>query len=254
MTLTELKKRLDKLSPTGIRFVARMVESLSSPPQAQVKEPGTWLTPEWIEYFGLALSVHHGTTTEPLAQKAFETVFQNACESVGWKVDKPESETWRFLDLVLQRNNGAEHKLSLKSTAQKRLSAKTVHISKLTEAAWVQDMRTARDRREQTVNLFQQYVDAVDSIMMLRAFRRPKQRQTTPSKYQLIEIPTETFRSLFKSPLHAFNADGPTIDCSYGGFDMAARVSLDRSDAKITIKAIQIAACTEHVTWEIEQR
>lgn len=252
MTLSQLKQRLDNLSPTGIRFVARMVESLSSPPHAQVKAPATWLTPEWIEYFGLALSVHHGTTTEPLAQKAFETVFQNACESVGWKVDKPESETWRFLDLVLKRPGRAEQNLSLKSTAQKRLSPKTVHISKLTEAAWVQDMRTARDRQEQTFNLFEQYVDAVDSIMMLRAFRRPEQPQATPSKYQLIEIPTEIFRSLFNAPLNAFNADGPTIDCSYGGFDVAARVSLDRSDAKITIKSIQIAACTEHVTWEIE--
>ena len=231
-----------------------MVESLASPPQARVKEQGTWLTPEWIEYFGLALSVHHGTTTDPLAQKGFETVFQNACESVKWEVDKPASETWRFLDLILKRPRHTEQKLSLKSTAQKRLSRHTVHISKLTEAAWIQDMRTARDRRKQTLTLFQQYVNAVDSIMMLRAFRRPDQPQAIPSRYQLIEIPTDIFRSLFNVPTQAFSADGPTIDCSYGDFDVVARVSLDRSDAKITVKAIQIAACTEHVVWEIENR
>ncbi len=254
MTLSELKKRLDKLSPTGIRFVAQMVESLSSPPQARVQEPATWLTPEWIEYFGLALSVHHGTTTEPLAQKGFETVFQNACESVRWEIEKPASETWRFLDLILKRQHCAEQKLSLKSTAQKRLSPHTVHISKLTEAAWIQDMRTARDRRSQTLNLFRQYVHAVDSIMILRAFRRPDQPQGIPSRYQLIEIPTDIFRSLFDAPLRAFSADGPTIDCSYGGFHVAARVSLDRSDAKITVKAIRIAACTEHVIWDIEKQ
>ena len=253
MTRSQLKKRLDKLSPTGIRFVARMVESLSSPPRARVKEPATWLTPDWIEYFGLALSVHHGTTTDPLAQKGFETVFQNACESVGWVVEKPASETWRFLDLILKREHCEEQKLSLKSTAQKRLSPRTVHISKLTEAAWIQDMRTARDRRTHTLDLFRQYVDAVDSIMMLRAFRRPEEPQAVPSKYQLIEIPTAIFRSLFDTPMQAFSADGPTIDCSYGDFDVAARVSLDRSDAKITVKAIRIAACTEHVIWEIER-
>ena len=45
----------------------------------------TWLTavPEWVEYFGLALSVRHGTTTELLAQKGFEAVFRNTCEAVG---------------------------------------------------------------------------------------------------------------------------------------------------------------------------
>lgn len=51
MTLAELKERLESLSPTAIRFVARMVDSLSSPPTAQLSASETWLTavPEWIE-------------------------------------------------------------------------------------------------------------------------------------------------------------------------------------------------------------
>ena len=69
--------------------------------------------------------------------------------------------------------------------------------------------------------------------------------------YQLVEIPSGIFRSLSDAPLQAFNADGPTVDCSYAGLDVAARVSLDRSDSKITIKQIQLTACTEHVTWEM---
>ena len=101
MTLAQLKRRLDQLSPAGIRFVARIVDSLSAPPRAQVNERETWLTPEWIEYFSLALSMHHGMTTEPLAQKGFETVFRNACESVDWKTVNADSETTRFLDLTV---------------------------------------------------------------------------------------------------------------------------------------------------------
>ena len=180
MTLEELKERLNSLSPTGIRFVAKMVESLSKPPHARVIQQETWLTQEWIEYFGLALSVHHGTTTEPLAQKGFETVFRSACESVGWMVGKPGAETRRFLDLEIRRDSFPEQKLSLKSTAAQRLSHTTAHISKLTEAAWVQDMRTARERRERTLALFKEYMQAVDSIMMLRAFR---EGQSIPSMY-----------------------------------------------------------------------
>ena len=248
MTLAELKERLDALSPTGIRFVARMVESLSSPPHAKVNKQKTWLPADWIEYFGLALSVHHGTTTQPLEQKGFETVFRNACESVGWKVQKPVSETQRFLDLRVKRGGFSELKLSLKSTAAQRLSRTSVHISKLTEAAWIQDMRTAKQRRERTLALFREYMNAVDSIMLLRAFRK---EQAIPSEYQLIEIPSGMFRSLQKAPLASFNADGPTINCSYGEHDVAARVSLDRSDAKITVKQIKLAACIVHVEWEI---
>ena len=221
MTLAKLKERLDTLSPTGIRFVARMVESLSAPPQARVNEQKTWLPGDWIEYFGLALSVHHGTTTQPLEQKGFETVFRNACESVGW-VAEPVSETQRFLDLNVKRGRLSRLKLSLKSTAAQRLSRTSVHISKLTEAAWIQDMRTAKQRRERTLALFREYMNAVDSIMMLRAFRK---EQGIPSEYQLIEIPSGMFHSLQNAPLASFKTDGPTIDCSYAGHDVAARVS-----------------------------
>lgn len=251
MTLDELKERLDALSPTGIRFVARMVESLSRPLQARVNKQKTWLPADWIEYFGLALSVHHGTTTQPLEQKGFETVFRNACESVGWEVGNPVSETQRFLDLRVKRGGFSELKLSLKSTAAQRLSRTSVHISKLTEAAWIQDMRTAKERRERTLALFREYMNAVDSIMLLRAFRRER---GVPSEYQLIEIPSGVFRSLQKAPLTSFKSDGPTIDCSYAGHDVAARVSLDRSDAKITVKQVKLAACTVHVEWKIVPR
>lgn len=249
VTLAELKERLDELSPTAILFVSRMVESLSSPPLAHTNSKSTWLSPEWIEYFGLALSVHHGTTLEPLAQKGFETVFCNACESVGWTVKGPASETQRFLDLEIQRPGFPWQKLSLKSTAARKLSRTSIHVSKLTEAAWVQDMRAARDRRERTLALFREYRNAVDSIMMLRAFR---EEHDIPTTYQLVEIPSGIFQSLEDAPLDAFNADGPTIDCSFGGCDVAARVSLDRSDAKITVKQIQLAVCNVHVEWEMK--
>lgn len=250
VSLTKLKNRLDTLSPAAVRFVARVVDSLSSPPAATVMESNTWLTgtPDWIEYFGLALSVHHGTTSVPLAQKGFEAVFRNACESVGWKVEGSPSETQRFLDITLRRSGRPMQRLSLKSTAAQRLSLTTAHISKLTEAAWIQDMRTAKARRDRTLDLFREYMSAVDFIMMLRAFRTPGE---IPHRYQLLEIPTEIFQSLQTVPLAAFSADGPTIDCAFGDHPVAARVSLDRSDAKITVKQIQLAACTVHAAWEI---
>lgn len=245
----DLKDRIDHLSPTAIQFVARILDSLSSPPEASVDQKKTWLTenPDWIEYFGLALSVHHGTTTDPLRLTGFETVFRNACEFVKWKVEKPISETYRFVDLTIHRGRNPAQRLSLKSTAAKNLSKSTVHISKLTEAAWIQDVRSARTRREKTLKLFRAYTAAVDSIVMLRAFR---ERDRVPSLYQLIEIPTAIFQSLQDAPISAFAQDGPTIDCSFGNCDVAARVSLDRSDAKVTVKQIRLSACTKHVEWE----
>ena len=248
-----LKRSIGDLSPMGVRFVARMVDSLADPPRVQFPEAEpTWITavPDWIEYFGLMISAHHGITVEALGLTSFETAFRNTCEAVDWALDPPGSATQRFVDLTVEAAGGRERRLSLKSTAAQRLSETTAHISKLTEAAWIQDVRSARTRREHTLELFEEYCAAVDAIVMLRAFRAA--RTAIPHRYQLIEIPTAIFESLAHAPQSAFDADGPTIDCTYGGNPAAARVSLDRSDAKITVKQIQLSVCDIHAEWELQ--
>ncbi len=87
---------------------------------------------------------------------------------------------------------------------------------------------------------------------MLRAFRSG--RDVVPTKYQLLEIPTAIFASLENAPQAAFAADGPTVDCTYGEEPVAARVSLDRSDAKIAVKQIKLSACTIHAEWYMSDR
>ena len=244
-----LKARIDTLSPMAVRFVTRLVNSLSKAPTPSTVTP-TWLTldPEWIEYFGLAISAHHGTTTEPLGLTSFETVFRNACEALEWSIDTPGSATRRFMDVTLTPPDGTTRRLSLKSTAAKNLSERTAHISKLTEAAWIQDVRSARARRQRTLKLFRDYRAAVDAIILLRAFRTPN---TIPNRYQVIEIPSDLFKSLEDAPEAAFAAAGPVIDCAYGGLPSAAQVSIDRSDAKITVRRIELSVCTIHVEWRL---
>ena len=73
-----------------------------------------------------------------------------------------------------------------------------------------------------------------------------------PHRYQLLEIPTAIFEALADAPQSAFEADGPTIDCAYDGNPAGARVSLDRSDAKITVKQIQLSVCDIHAEWELQ--
>ncbi|MYN64911.1 MAG: hypothetical protein F4X11_07775 [Acidobacteria bacterium] len=246
-----LKARIDTLSPMAVRFVARLVDSLSEAPTPHTVTP-TWLTkhPDWIEYFGLAVSAHHGATTEPLVQTSFETVFRNACQAVAWPTDPPGSATRRFVDMTVTPPDGKTRRLSLKSTAAKNLRERTAHISKLTEAAWIQDVRSAKARRQRTLELFRDYRGAVDAIILLRAFREPAQM---PNRYQLVEIPSDLFKSLEDTPESAFAADGPVINCSYRGLPSAGQVAIDRSDAKITIRRIELAACTIHAEWRLVQ-
>ena len=246
MTLDKLKAKLDELSPVKVEFVARMVDSLSRPPRADTIGE-TWITasPEWVEYFGLALSVHHGTTHEPLAQTAFETVFRNACEYVRWPIDAPGSLTQRFVDTTVEAG-GETRKLSLKSTGALKFTKTSVHISKLTEAAWIQDARTPKARRDELLALFREYREAVDAILMLRAFRR--RADLLPQRYQLVEIPGRVFDSIQDASLRDFERDAPVIECRIDG-EPVAYVAVDRSDAKITVRRIQLSACIVHAEW-----
>jgi len=124
----------------------------------------------------------------------------------------------------------------------------TVHISKLTEAAWIQDTRTPNARRQKTLEIFAAYKHAVTSILMLRAFRAKGDDQV-PRLYQLVEIPGKLFDSIQDEPLAAFQSDAPVIPCRNDGGQTVARVALDRSDAKITVRSIQLDACTVHAEW-----
>ena len=246
MTLEELKARLDEFSSAKIRFIANIVESLANPPQARIAQHGTWITgsPEWIEYFGLALSVHHGATEDPLRLTGFETVFRNACASARWKTQVPASATQRFVDLVVTVGTGDPKRLSLKSTAEQKLSERSAHISKLTEAAWIQDTRTPKDRRQRLRGLFKDYRKAVDAIVLLRAFRT----DGVPHRYQLLEIPTTIFGSIQEAPLAVFQSDAPRIECKLGK-ETVAMVAVDRSDAKITVRNILLKSCVVHAEW-----
>ena len=247
MTLDELKAVLDTFSPAKVAFVTKVVESLSKPAQAEIRSSGTWLTeqPDWIEYFGLALSVHHAATTVPLGLTSFETVFGNACEHIGWSIEPAPSATQRFVDMIVQSGTNTRQ-LSLKSTAAKAMSKSAVHISKLTEAAWIQDARTAKARRDQTLSLFRDYQATVSEIMMLRAFRSAPSE--IPGLYQLIEIPVTIFDSIQAAPLDAFSSDAPLLECVADG-ESVAKVAIDRSDAKVTVRSIQLSACTIHAEW-----
>lgn len=129
----------------------------------------------------------------------------------------------------------------MKSSKARSLCETTLHISKLTEAAWIQDCRTATKRLEYTQNLFHEYCSQVDAIVQLRYFRSER-------LYELVEIPVRLFTQIQDVGKRHFSADGPTIRIPIGKEPPDFTLKLDRSDAKITIANINKALCIVHGT------
>ncbi|MCY4259247.1 MAG: hypothetical protein OXC91_03160 [Rhodobacteraceae bacterium] len=82
---------------------------------------------------------------------------------------------------------------------------------------------------------------------MLRAFREDIDK--IPHRCQLVEIPVSIFDSIQKAPLKVFERDAPVIECMVGD-RVAVVVAIDRSDGKITVRRVQLSACTIHAEWD----
>ncbi len=210
------------------------------------REQGSWLaTKNWTEEFTSRLQAHHAINVAPLTKTTFEDAFAGACDSGGRSVVISDSTTNRFWDIKLDGEG-----ISLKTTAAKNLHRDFVHISKLTEAAWIQDQRGAASRRAKTIELVQEFRSHVSRILMLRVF---KTKTGAVKEYELVEIPGTLLDPIVDTPRDAFNADGPSIPVPYGSDAPGLIVKLDRSDAKITLSKIRLSSCVVHARWSFPE-
>lgn len=193
---------------------------------------------EFESEFRSKLLTHHCFMGSPLFQESFDSAFKSACAYAGLEVI-PAPDGQRFWDATI-----AGRKISLKSTKAKVLREDRLHISKLTEAAWIQDCRTAKKRRDETIGLFEEYCAQVDAIIQLRYFIQSR-------KYELVEVPVLLFRQVLSVDQSHFASDGPTINIPIGQHPPDFTLKLDRSDAKITIANINKSLCIVHGTWTV---
>jgi hypothetical protein len=188
--------------------------------------------------FRSKLLTHHCFMGSPLFQESFDSAFIAACSHAGHQVAQA-SDGQRFWDVMIDGR-----RISLKSSKAKSLRVDTLHISKLTEAAWIQDCRTATKRREHTHRLFKEYCDEVDAIVQLRYFQ-------SLNRYELVEIPVSLFAQVLDVGREHFAADGPTITIPIGKNPPDFTLKLDRSDAKVTIAKINKQLCLVHGVWQL---
>jgi len=188
--------------------------------------------------FRSKLLTHHCFMGSPLFQESFDSAFIAACSHAGHKVEEA-ADGQRFWDVMIDGR-----RISLKSSKAKSIRKDTLHISKLTEAAWIQDCRTATKRQEHTRQLFKEYCDEVDAIVQLRYFQSLR-------RYELVEIPVPLFSQIMDVGRKHFAADGPTINIPIGQNPPDFTLKLDRSDAKVTIAKINKQLCLVHGLWQL---
>jgi hypothetical protein len=233
---------MDKLftdcSLAETRRLSEMLIALRTPVKCSICEDSEFLTEDFVEEFTSRLLAQHVFLGNPLMQESFDTAFFASALVAGFPCEEAPSGQ-RFWDLTINGKN-----ISLKTTKAKGLKLETLHISKLTEAAWIQDCRTASARMDHTIELFREYTEKVDSIFQFRYFK-PRHL------YELVEIPTTLLAQIENVPKSSYQAEGPSINIPVGQNPPDFTLKLDRSDAKITLANILKSRCVVHASWEI---
>jgi hypothetical protein len=232
--------------PTNILDLTESEERRVSELLVALRTPvSTWINPEsWLvsdafaAEFQSRLLAQHVFMKSVVEQASFDSAFIASSEVAGESVlAAPGGQ--RFWDVQV-----GERKISLKSSSALSLRENKLHISKLTEAAWIQDCRTPKMRMERVHGLFRDYVNTVSSIIQLRFFRKT-------TTYELVEIPTTLLRQVLDLRVADFLAEGTTVNIPVGKIPPDFTLKLDRSDAKITLANIAKDACIVHGTWTI---
>lgn len=245
----------DGLTEGQRSVIEHILHSFVAPVETTILE-GSWLvTRKWNDAFEARIRSHHALSEEPLSREQFEVALAEACRLDGWDVVDASSATQRFYDVELFRDGDGKvgKRYSLKSSSAKAMKRTHIHISKLCEAAWIQDARKQSVRRAKIISLFDEYTATVEGILMLRCFRKG-----AVHLYELVEIPSALFEPVQKITLS--QAQESTIkippstsepDSDVSSIDPDLKLRLDRSDAKVTIADIRLDRCIVHARWKL---
>ena len=215
---------------------------MARPIKETINPKSNLMTPAFVAEFRARLQAHHATHTTQMDRLGFENAFLSASRAAGFKTEEAPSKTTRFYDATV---NG--EKVALKTEGAQSMKADFLHISKLSEAAWIQDMRSAKKRYEASIALVDDFLDAVDRIYVLRYY----QASEAPH-YELVEIPVDHFKLIKKLKQADFNSDAPRPKISDSKGDIMV-FKLDRSDSKVTIAKIAKARCVVHGDWVLAE-
>lgn len=221
------------------RYLNEFLSAMRGPCSENFPTASPILNEDFKREFRATLLIHHYFLKAPLATNSFEAAFVRSARAAGLNVN-PAPDGQRFWDVEVEGR-----RLSLKSTAAANTRVGTLHISKLCEAAWIQDMRRADLREHETKRLFAEYTSSVHSILQLRLFK-------SRGFYELVEIPSTILAQVADVPRSEFSSDGPRIGIPIGKDPCDFTLTLDRSDAKITLANINKDVCAVLGSWQLE--
>lgn len=245
----ELGKIVRSLSRGQVDLLTDMARAMTGDIPKEIEETSDICERRFADYFSNRLRLHHATASQAdkFTKKPFEFAFVDASRAAGKKGRIIRSSTNPGPDVEVDGEL-----FSLKAEGAANISPKMILISKFMEAKWIDNCETAEDFARETPPRLVEHLNRYDRILTLRSTNAPGFKV----KYELIEIPRDlmlrvaTLQTVdFSEPTTANSSGADVLDAEG---KKAFRVSLDGSDAKVTIKGLRVDLCSFHGSWVVQ--
>ncbi|MBY0231989.1 MAG: hypothetical protein K2W96_22120 [Gemmataceae bacterium] len=212
--------------------------------------PGSDLaTTPFVEHFLTRLRFHHAANDDVLNKKSFEFAFKHACLAAGRTAGISVSATHPGQDITV---DGVP--MSLKTEAEKRISPRSLKISKFMEARWIRDCKSQNDFHARIPSILA-HMAHYERLLVLRIFRRLESKPPSV-RYDLVEIPLGLLKRIgtlapsdFIPPRSASGGGGSAV--VKDGAAKLFTLRLDGSVEKVTISGLDLSRCAQHASWTV---
>ncbi len=245
----ELEEIVRGLKQGQVDLLTDMARAMTGEIPEQLGETSDICDRRFADYFSNRLRLHHATASQAdkFTKKPFEFAFVDASRAAGRNGRIIPSSTHPGPDVEVEGEL-----FSLKTEGAANVSPRTILISKFMEAKWIDRCETTEDFAREAPPRLVQHLNRYDRILTLRSTNASNFKV----KYELIEIPrdlmlrVDTLRAEDFSETTASNSSGADVLGEDG--TKAFRVSLDGSDAKVTIRGLRVDLCRFHGSWMVQ--
>jgi DNA-binding MarR family transcriptional regulator len=240
--LTEI---IATLTPAQKRLLAHIGNAMSRPVAREIAPDSDILIADVEIAIANQLALHHATHDEKLNKKSFEYLLKYAFDAANIDTLMTANTTFAGHDLVA---GGVRY--SLKTQADRNISAKGIYIQKLMEARWIRDSNNPIDLLQELKERLARHLNEYDRILVLRAFSQPLDKV----RYDLVEVSKATIAEALKlkpedlSAKNSFGSTGADVKDARG---TAFRILLDGSVEKIRIFNLRVDRCKIHGAWTV---
>jgi hypothetical protein len=237
---------LAKLDRTQLALIDRYMAAMQRPVEVKVGSKSDLADPLFVAAVGHYLTLHHATQTVALNKKAFEFLFQYACDAAGKRALINRNTTDANADVSVDGVG-----FSLKTQSDKAVRRHNVYIQKFMEGRFIRDINSPEEFRTIGIGHILDHVARYQRILVLKAY----QRQGTSITYELVEIPRSVFDLLRQLKAEDFPEKNKYGTCSVSVRDtqgQAFRLCFDGSVEKIRIFNLKARKYISHAEWSVQ--